>query len=131
MPEPLSEAAIVQAIIDELAALGYETLVVGQRKAKGSGTTTGYPDLSVRRQGWPQGLALLLEAKTADGTLRPEQADLHERGWSFVPRSAYDALLALWRTECAMGEDGAAQKVQRRLRGMQIEQRVRGLGEGS
>lgn len=118
MPDTLSESAIARAIIDELGALGYEVLVVGQRKAKGSGTSTGYPDLSVRRQGWPQGLALLLEAKSATGTLSPEQADLHGRGWSFVPRSAEDALLALYRTECAMGEDAAGQRLSRLLKGL-------------
>ena len=120
MPEPLplSESAIVRAIIDELGRMGYEVLVVGQRKAKGSGTSTGYPDLSVRRQGWPQGLALLLEAKTADGELSPEQEKLHARGWSHVPRSTEDALLALYRTECALGEDGAAQRLARRLKGL-------------
>lgn len=118
MPEPLSEAAIVRAIIDELAALGYETLVVGQRKAKGSGTTTGYPDLSVRRQGWPKGLALLLEAKTDAGELRPEQADLHGRGWSYVARSTEEALKAVYRTECALGEDGAARRLSRLLKGL-------------
>lgn len=115
MPEPLSEAAIVRAIIDEMAALGYETLVVGQRKAKGSGTTTGYPDLSVRRQGWPKGLALLLEAKTDTGELRPEQADLHGRGWSHVVRSAYDAMRSVYQTECAIGETGASSRVARRM----------------
>lgn len=115
MADTRSESAIVRAIIDELAALGYETLVVGQRKAKGSGTTTGYPDLSVRRQGWPKGLALLLEAKTDTSELRPEQAELHGRGWSHVVRDPYDAMRSVYQTECALGEQGASAKVSRRM----------------
>ena len=89
-----SEDDLVEKIRRALEGLGYEMCVVGQRKAKGSGTTVGYPDLSVRHPRWPVGNVLLLEAKTAEGRLSPEQEDLHGRGWSVVVRSVEDAVEA-------------------------------------
>jgi hypothetical protein len=117
-PYHLLEPAVVKDITATLGRLGYETLCVGQRKARGSGTTTGYPDLSVRRGGWPKGLCCLLEAKTEAGELRTEQQDLHERGWSFVVRSPREALLAIRVCEMAMGEVGAAERIERALKTM-------------
>jgi len=116
MPEPPSESAIVREIVTELGRLGYEVLAVGQRKAKGSGTAVGYPDLSVRRVGWPRGLACLIEVKSEGGELRPEQQDLHERDWSFVARSADSALCSLRAFELSIGEDAAAERIERRIR---------------
>ena len=90
-----SEDDLVQAIREALEAEGYEMCVVGQRKAQGSGTTVGYPDLSVRHPRWAVGMVVLLEAKTAEGRLSPEQEKLHGRGWSVVVRSVEDALAAV------------------------------------
>jgi hypothetical protein len=89
------EAKLVADITEALKAQGYLVAVVGQRKAKGSGTTVGYPDMSVRRARWPRGLACLLEVKTATGELRQEQETLHAAGWSYEVRSVADVLTAL------------------------------------
>lgn len=88
------EDELVTQIVATLGDAGYEVCVVGQRKAKGSGTTVGYPDLSVRSPHWPVGMAMLMEAKTATGELSVEQEKLHARGWSVVVRSVDDALAA-------------------------------------
>lgn len=93
------EADLVAEITKALQEQGYEVCVVGQHKAKGSGTTVGYPDMSVRRRTWPDGLVCLLEVKTATGTLSPEQEDLLKLGWSYVVRSVEGAVSALTRFE--------------------------------
>lgn len=93
------ESDLVTDITKALEGQGYLVAVVGQHKAKGSGTTVGYPDMSVRRQAWPDGLACLLEVKTAQGELSPEQEDLLKRGWSYVVRSVSGAMSALTRFE--------------------------------
>lgn len=93
--EDVLERTIVARIISKLEEAGYDVCVVGQRQARGSGSTEGYPDLSVRRSTWPRGLCVLLEVKTATGKLRPAQQELHDDGWSHVVRSAEDALAAL------------------------------------
>lgn len=89
------EAALVADIIHALKLNGYGACVVGQLRAKGSGTTIGYPDLSVRHPSYPRGLACLIEVKTAEGTLSTEQEDLHKDGWSHVVRSVQEALSTL------------------------------------
>ena len=105
------EARIVDAITDAATALGYRVARVGQGIARGSGTTVGYPDLSIRRRGWPVGVVCLVEVKTLRGRLSEEQQALHDQGWSFVARDARQALLALYRTECVLGETLAASRV--------------------
>lgn len=89
------EADLVADIIHALKVNGYGACVVGQLRAKGSGTTIGYPDLSVRHPSYPRGLACLIEVKTAEGTLSTEQEDLHKDGWSHVVRSVQEALSTL------------------------------------
>lgn len=86
------ESELVAEITKALETAGYRVAVVGQLKAKGSGTTMGYPDMSVRRPTWPRGMVCLLEVKTATGTLLPEQETFHAGGWSFVVRSVEYAL---------------------------------------
>lgn len=94
-----AEATLVAAITEALVEQGYLVCVVGQLHAKGSGTTVGYPDMSVRRRTWPDGMACLLEVKTATGALEPEQELLHNEGWSYVVRSVSGASSALTRFE--------------------------------
>ena len=113
-----AESAIVRDIIAELGALGYEPVEIGQRKAKGSGTTVGCPDFLFRRQNWPTGIWCAMEAKTARGRVRPEQQTLADRNGVCIVRSVEDALVALYRTECALGEDGAAGRLSRKLKGL-------------
>ena len=97
-----AESELVATITKALQHQGYLICVVGQLHAKGSGTTVGYPDMSVRRRAWPDGMACLLEVKTATGDLSGEQEDLLKLGWSYVVRSVAGALLALTRFESAV-----------------------------
>lgn len=90
LPYQGSEGDLVAECLLWLKDNGFESAVVGQDQAKGSGTTVGYPDLSFRRAGWLRGLWVLVELKTATGTLTPEQEALWERGGSHVVRSAAD-----------------------------------------
>jgi hypothetical protein len=90
-----AESDLVAEITKALREQGYAVCVVGQAKAKGSGTTVGYPDMSVRRARWPRGLVCLLEVKTAEGSLSGEQELLHAEGWGYVPRCVVDAISAL------------------------------------
>jgi hypothetical protein len=93
------ESELVADITKALKEQGYLVCVVGQYKAKGSGTTVGYPDMSIRRRTWPRGLTCLLEVKTASGALSPEQETLHADGWSYEARSVAEAVSALTRFE--------------------------------
>ena len=89
------ESELVDEILDAAKERGYLCCAVGQNKAKGSGTTIGYPDLSFRRKGWPCGMACLIEVKAKDGRLSPEQTDLFVKGWSRVVWNVAGALEAL------------------------------------
>lgn len=89
------EDELVGEITKALESEGYRVAVVGQRKAKGSGTTTGYPDMSVRHPSWPQGMACLIEVKVGRNGLTPEQAELYLAGWSHVARCIDDAFRAV------------------------------------
>jgi len=81
------ESEMVQDCLTWLEENDLVGWVVGQRNAKGSGTTVGYPDLSIRASWWPRGFAVLVELKNAEGTLSKEQEDIHGDGGSFVVRS--------------------------------------------
>lgn len=88
-----TERLLVARIISKLESAGYEVLRVGQLRAKWSGTDIGYPDLSVRHPAtFPVGIACLLEVKTATGQVRKRQAELNAAGWSYIVRSAEQAL---------------------------------------
>ena len=89
------ESELVDEILDAAKERGYLCCAVGQNKAKGSGTTIGYPDLSFRRKGWPRGMACLIEVKAEGGKLSPEQTELFNAGWSIVTWSVDGALEAL------------------------------------
>jgi hypothetical protein len=94
-----AESDLVAEITKALQEQEYLVALVGQYKAKGSGTTVGYPDMSVRRRTWPDGMACLLEVKTAEGQLSGEQEELLKLGWSYVVRSVSGAISALTRFE--------------------------------
>jgi hypothetical protein len=96
------EQELVEAIRSEVIQHGYLVCVVGQRKAKGSGTTVGYPDMSFRRPEWLRGTACLIEIKNADGEMTREQKDLHKDGWSYEARSVAEVLEILESFEVAM-----------------------------
>lgn len=81
------EKELVKESCDWLTKNGFAWAVAGQYKAKGSGTTEGFPDLWVRHPVWPRGLWVAIELKTATGTLSPEQERLHDAGGSHVCRS--------------------------------------------
>jgi len=81
------EDELVQECIKWLVGAGYQWAVVGQKDARGSGTTVGYPDLSLRSPSWPRGFWVLVELKNAEGSLSKEQEDIHGGGGSFVVRS--------------------------------------------
>lgn len=94
-----AESELVAAIKKALTAQGYLSCQIGQIKAKGSGTTIGYPDLDFRRSSWPRGMSCHLEVKTSTGAMEPEQAALYADGWSYVVRSVAEAVSALTRFE--------------------------------
>lgn len=94
-----SESDLVAKILKVAEEQGYKSLVVGQRNARGAGTTVGYPDLSFRRPSWPRGLACLIEVKVAGGAVRKGQELLHQDGWSYVVWSVEEAISALTRFE--------------------------------
>jgi len=81
------EDELAQECIKWLESEGYQWAVVGQKDARGSGTTVGYPDLSLRSPSWPRGFWVLVELKTSEGTLSKEQEGIHDDGGSFVVRS--------------------------------------------
>lgn len=81
------EKDLVQECSAWLEGNGFEVAVVGQHQAQGSGTTVGYPDLSLRHPVWPRGIWVVVELKTATGTLSPEQEALWRRGGSHVAYS--------------------------------------------
>ena len=89
------EQDLVEDICTELTRRGYLVCVVGQRKAKGSGTTVGYPDMSFRCPQWPRGMACLIEIKNADGEMTREQRNLHNQGWSYEARSVAEVIECL------------------------------------
>jgi hypothetical protein len=89
------ECDLVALIEYAAQARGYLVAKVGQHRADGSGTTVGYPDLSVRRSGWPCGMACLIEVKTKGGRLSTEQEKLFDAGWSYVVWSVEGAMEAL------------------------------------
>lgn len=86
------ESDLVALIEFAAQSQGYKVGKVGQARAKGSGTTVGYPDMSFRRPEWPRGMVCLIEVKTAEGTLSKEQLELHAEGWSYVAYSVDEAL---------------------------------------
>jgi hypothetical protein len=88
---PQSEKEICRQIVAALRRRGYTVLQVGQLIARGSGTTTGTPDLFVSRASWG-GLWQPIEVKTATGKVRPEQQALINAGLSAIVRSAEQAI---------------------------------------
>lgn len=91
----ITEADVVNAIRKALRAYGYRISEVSQRGGRGSGTTVGHADLSVRRDTWPRGVWIHLEVKRpVGGRLSPAQAELYEAGGTFVVRSAEEAIAA-------------------------------------
>lgn len=89
------EADLVKQIKDTLEPLGYQVAGIGQRIAKGSGTTVGFPDLAVRHPTWPRGVAVLLETKAGRNRLTTEQDKLHRSGWSYEIRTVAEAFDAV------------------------------------
>jgi hypothetical protein len=63
------EKDLIQQCKGAARDMGGFLAVVGQRKAKGSGTTKGYPDLTLICSG----KVLLIEAKGPTGRLTPDQ----------------------------------------------------------
>ena len=93
------EEKLVEDIRQELTRRGYLVCVVGQRNAKGSGTTVGYPDMSFRCSDWPRGMACLIEIKNASGEMTREQKGLHKDGWSYEARSVAEVIECLMEFE--------------------------------
>lgn len=105
------EDELAQDCQNWLTRNGFRSAVVGQLKAKGSGTTVGYPDLSFRRAEWPRGFWVLVELKNAEGSLSDEQFTLWEAGGSFVVRSVRELALVARRGEALASVMIAAEKL--------------------
>lgn len=67
----MREKDLIQQCREAARAMGGFLAEVGQYKARGSGTTVGYPDLTLICSG----KVLLIECKTEAGTLSPGQVD--------------------------------------------------------
>lgn len=85
------EKALVRRIVRTLKISGYAVLQIGQRDARGSGTTEGCPDLFVSHADWGA-LWQPMEIKTDEGTPRDAQQALIDRGLSVIVRSVEQAL---------------------------------------
>ena len=84
-----------QLVADITAAAkseGWTVKVIGQKKAKGSGTSVGFPDMAFRRPEWDISVWVMIETKTAEGKLTPEQEEIHKERGSFVARSVGAAM---------------------------------------
>lgn len=110
----MNEATLVDAITKTFEALGYRVMEVCQRGGFGSGTTVGYPDLSVRHDAWPPLIWALLEVKTDKGVVSPAQEAIRASGGSAVVRSVGQALVRISDHELLnRDDDGAMARVRR------------------
>jgi hypothetical protein len=91
---PQNEAELVKAITDELTARGWTILRIGQHVAKGSGTTTGTPDLACYHP-CIKPFCRLVEVKFGTNKPTPAQQALIEAGASIAVWSVDEALAAL------------------------------------
>lgn len=80
-------------------ALGYEMALIGQRDARKSGTTKGFPDTAVWHPEWQIPAWIAIEVKYEDGECSQAQRLLNERGGSVVCRSVTEILRALLAIE--------------------------------
>lgn len=90
-----AEADVVKAIVAAIRASGGCVLEVGQRKAKGSGSTPGTPDLFAWIPPMADGTWVGLEVKRPGGRIRPEQLALAQRGRIRIVDSVEAAMAAL------------------------------------
>ena len=86
------ESDLVSAITRELNRRGVEVSRVGQRNAKGSGTTEGLADLSARRPSWPRFVSVDIEVKTETGKASAAQSERWLGGWHGFAWSVADAV---------------------------------------
>lgn len=91
----LAESDVVDAIQGEFEGRGWRVLRVGQRRAKGSGTTVGCPDLFLRDPGWPRAMWFGCEVKGPGGHVRPEQQALADAEGIIIVRSVTEAVEAV------------------------------------
>lgn len=92
----MQESEFRAKIVARLRKEGWRVLIIGSgfsacrkcgsRYMGGSGSSPGVPDLSIRRQWWPQGTSLLVELKTNTGQLKKAQKALTEEGGSVILR---------------------------------------------
>lgn len=85
-----SHKKLMQETADLLRAHGYEVAVVGQLKAKGSGTTVGFGDMPIGLPGQP--FWILGEAKVGSDKPSDEQQRFIDMGLMFEFRSPEEAL---------------------------------------
>ncbi len=97
--EALREAKLRHDITRALSERGYVVMEVGQKDARGSGTTEGCPDLFVSAPGRNRWVAM--ELKSATGRPSDKQQALIEQGVSVVVRTEHEALVAV--VELALG----------------------------
>lgn len=91
----LAESDVVDAIQGEFEARGWRVLRVGQRRAKGSGTTVGCPDLFLRDPGWPRAMWFGCEVKGPGTHVRREQQALADADAIVVVRSLAEMMEAV------------------------------------
>lgn len=95
------ERDLVQQCRERARAMGAFLAEVGQYKARGSGTTVGYPDLTLICSG----KVVLIECKTPEGKLTPGQrefkrnaADQHVHVWVITSVDELTAIINLCRS---------------------------------
>ncbi len=94
--EPL-ESDIQRLIVDQLRLNGYFVSEIGQYfQRQREVNSVGYPDLSVRKETWPCGMALLLEVKRpGTGRLSAAQKEFYDIGGSQIVHNLEEALSAV------------------------------------
>lgn len=89
----IPEKLLVARIVHVLESRGCTVIQTGQRKAKGSGTTVGCPDLFVTCEEFEFWVGM--EVKTAEGRPSTEQQALIDKGWVQLVRNEKEALEAI------------------------------------
>ena len=102
------EAQLVADITAAAKSEGWTVKVIGQKKAKGSGTSVGFPDMAFRRPEWPCAVWVMIETKTADGRLTPEQEEIRKANGSYIARSVSTAMSCLAEAKRDLDEDDPA-----------------------
>lgn len=102
----VSESHLQKLIVDYLEVLGFVVIQTGQfgMSPERKVNTVGTPDLIVHHPRWERGKCLVIELKTAIGTLSKEQQAFYDAGVSYVVRSLERLEIILQQPEWGIDE---------------------------